>query len=148
MNFEMLVSFIFCFVAMSFDPACWSQSVRSILSLDIAKHNPAALAVAVTNKKGAVGTSGRSGNVKILLDSCRLPYSRRKCLVVEAAESSPQLRSPFPNEASLLKPTSHEYELTKSPLTSELGIQHIWYLSNACTRIRRPTAISHQLVPC
>ena len=86
---------------MSFDPACWSQSVRWILSLDIAKHNPVALAVAVTNKKGAVGTKVRSKYVNIILDSCRLVYSRRRWLVVEAAEFSRQLVSPFPNEASL-----------------------------------------------
>ena len=65
--FEMLMPLILCFVAMSFDPACWSQSERSILSLDIAKHNPVALAVAVSNKKGAVGVSVRSGYVKIIL---------------------------------------------------------------------------------
>ena len=116
--FGMLVSLIFCCVAIPFDPACWSQSVRSILGLDIAKHNPVTLAVAVTNKKGAVGIRVRSGYVNIISDSCRLLYSRRKCLIVEAAESSPQLISPFPNEASLLDPTSHEYELTKSPLPS------------------------------
>ena len=68
------------------------------MSLDIAKQNPVALAVAVTNRKGAVGRSETSGYVKIILDSCRLLYSRRKSLVVEGAESCHQLISPFSNE--------------------------------------------------
>lgn len=67
------MEFSFSFVPIPIDLACWSKYERSIWNIDIVQHNPVALAIAVTNRKGVVQTGVESEYVNIILDSCLFP---------------------------------------------------------------------------